>query len=75
MGAADKALVANGSYTAWNFQQLYYVASRTGATTVFNELKTRLNVPANIGSAGMTLGEMNVNRTTDGGTILPGSPL
>lgn len=74
MGAADKALVANGRYTAWNFQQLYYISSRTGAATLFNELKTRLNDATIIGSAGMPLGEMLVNRTVDGGTILPGAP-
>jgi len=75
ISAADKALVAEGKYTAWNFQQLYYVSSRTGATTVYNTLKDYLNNTTNIGSAGLTLGEMHVNRTTDGGTILPGAPL
>ena len=74
MGAADKALVANGQYTAWNFQQLYYINSTSGASTVFTDLKSRLNSASVIGSAGMALGEMNVNRTVDGGTILPGAP-
>ena len=74
MGAADKALVANGQYTAWNFQQLYYINGTSGASTVFTDLKSRLNSASVIGSAGMALGEMNVNRTVDGGTILPGAP-
>jgi hypothetical protein len=74
MGAADKALVANGQYTAWNFQQLYYINGTSGASTVFTDLKSRLNSASVIGTAGMALGEMNVNRTVDGGTILPGAP-
>lgn len=74
MGAADKALVANGQYTAWNFQQLYYIAATSGASTVFSDIKSRLNSASVIGSAGIPLGEMLVNRTVDGGTILPGAP-
>jgi hypothetical protein len=66
--------VANGQYTAWNFQQLYYINGTSGASTVFTDLKSRLNSASVIGSAGMALGEMNVNRTVDGGTILPGAP-
>jgi hypothetical protein len=70
----DLAKVANGVYTPWNFQQLYYVASRDGAATVFNELKTRLNSASVIGRAGLPIGSMNVNRTIDGGVITPGAP-
>jgi len=73
--SADLAKIANGSYTPWNFQQLYYVSTRAGATTVFNELKTRLNDANVIGRAGIPIGSMNVNRTVDGGTITPGAPL
>ena len=74
ISAADTAKVANGAYTAWNFQQLYYVATRTGAATVFGELDTRLDNATIIGSAGIPIGSMNVNRTADGGVILPGAP-
>jgi hypothetical protein len=74
MGAADKALVSTGRYTAWNFQQLYYISATSGATAVFNQLKSGLNSASVIGSAGMPLSEMAVNRTVDGGTILPGAP-
>lgn len=74
INAADKALVANGLYTAWNFQQLYYLSSQSGASTVFNELKSRLNQDSIIGSAGIKMLDMQVNRTVDGGTILPGAP-
>lgn len=74
VSGTDLEKVTNGAYTAWNFQQLYYVSSRTGTATVFNDLKTRLNNQTLIGSAGVALGSMNVNRTSDGGTILPGAP-
>jgi hypothetical protein len=74
MSDADKALVANGQYTAWNFQQLYYISSTTGASTVYADIKTRLNSASVIGTAGMPIGDMLVNRTVDGGTILPGAP-
>lgn len=74
ISATDRALVTNGSYTAWNFQQLYYNNATSGASTVFNDIKTRLNSASVIGTAGMALGEMQVNRTVDGGTILPGAP-
>lgn len=73
--AEDLAKVANGAYTAWNFQQLYYVSSRSGASTVFNELRDRLNNASVIGRAGVPIGAMNVNRTVDGGVITPGAPL
>ena len=74
IGAADIAKVANGAYTAWNFQQLYYVSTRPGASTVFSELETRLDNASIIGTAGIPIGAMNVNRATDGGVILPGAP-
>jgi len=74
MSVADRALVAEGKYTPWNFQQLYYVASRTGAAAAFTEIKSRLNDETLIGKAGMPIGQMHVNRTTDGGIINPGAP-
>jgi hypothetical protein len=72
----DLAKVANGTYTAWNFQQLYYIASRAGASAVFNSIESQLDSvsPNVIGTAGLRTGLMNVNRTVDGGVILPGAP-
>lgn len=67
----DLAKVATGAYTAWNFQQLYYVSTRPGATKIFTELATRLNDPAVIGTAGLPISAMKVDRTVDGGVILP----
>lgn len=69
----DLAKVSNGTYTAWNFQQLYYIASRPGAPAVFSSIESQLNsvTPNVIGTAGLRTGLMNVNRTVDGGVILP----
>jgi hypothetical protein len=72
MGAADRALIANGKYAAWSYQQLLHLGT-TATTTVFNDLKSRMNSPAVIGSAGMALNEMNVSRVADGGVIQPGA--
>jgi hypothetical protein len=76
LSAADKALIASGQYTAWSFQQLYYTgaaATSNPNNVVFSNLKAALNNSATIGSAGLALGEMRVNRSSDGGTIVPNS--
>lgn len=71
--AADKEKVTSGAYTAWSYQQLYLRAGLSSGDefTVANALKTNLNVPANLGSAGITIGEMVAGRETDGGTVSP----
>lgn len=76
INAADKALVSSGQYSAWSFQQLYFTGANNNTNNnwkVFQELKTRLNNPSVIGSAGLALSEMRVNRASDGGTIVPNS--
>ena len=76
LSAADKALIASGQYAAWSFQQLYYTgaaATSNPNNVVFNNLKAALNNASTIGSAGLALGEMRVNRSSDGGTIVPNS--
>lgn len=73
LAAADKAKVANGQYTAWSYQQLYYTPGNTAAATIFTDLKGRLNNAAVIGSAGMPLSEMKVQRSVDGGNVVPGA--
>ena len=72
---ADKAKVAEGAYTAWGFQQMYQrnaitpAQTLTDTTAVYNGIKGA--IPANLGSAGMTLAEMHVGRPADGGTVAP----
>ena len=76
ISAADKSLVSSGQYAAWSFQQLYFTGANNNSNNnwkVFQELKTRLNDSTVIGSAGLALNEMRVNRSSDGGTIIPGS--
>jgi hypothetical protein len=69
--AADKAKVTNGAYTAWGYQQMY---ARNGSydgntKTVYDGIKA--SIPANIGSAGIPVGDMAVSRSSDGGVVAP----
>jgi hypothetical protein len=68
---ADKAKIANGSYTAWSYQNMYRRNDITSgdALTVYTAIKAA--IPANIGSAGMRLDELSVGREVDGGTVAP----
>jgi hypothetical protein len=69
--AADKAKVTNGAYTAWGYQQMYARnGSYSGNTkTVYDGIKA--SIPANIGSAGIPVGDMAVSRPSDGGVVAP----
>lgn len=69
--AADKAKVTEGAYTAWGFQQMYCRNDiYTGDTKlVYDGIKAA--IPANLGSAGVALGDMHVGRPVDGGTVAP----
>ncbi len=72
LSTADIGLVANGSYSAWSYENLFHLGTGNGPA-VFSQLKTLLNNQTLIGSAGVALGNMNVNRSEDGGIILPGA--
>ena len=70
--SADKAKIALGKYSAWSFENLFYVgtlATGSAKKTVYNKLVSV--IPGNIGSAGVALTDMTVTRTTDGGIIAP----
>lgn len=74
LSTADRDKVAEGQYSAWNFQQLYYSGSlSTDENTVYNAIKT--GIPTTLVSAGrlpgIPLGEMNVSRPDDGAPIAP----
>ena len=72
MSAADKSKIALGKYSAWSFEQLFYVgtaATGTPKKVVYDKLKSL--IPSNLSGAGVSLAEMSVTRTTDGGTIAP----
>jgi hypothetical protein len=70
LNAADKLKIALGKYSAWSFEQLFYVGTLTGARkTVYDKLVAV--IPANLGTAGCSMAEMQVVRATDGGVIAP----
>jgi len=69
---ADRDKIRTGKYSAWSFEQLFYVgtlASGSAKKAVYDKLVA--NIPGNLGSAGVAISTMRVTRTTDGGTILP----
>ena len=70
--SADKAKIALGKYSAWSFENLFYVGTLTTGTpkkAVYDKLVSV--IPANIGTAGVALTDLTVTRTTDGGVIAP----
>ena len=73
LSTADRDKIKNGVYTAWNYQNLYH-RSKVGDLITAQETAFRAslvaNIPANIGSAGLTLTEMNtVSRANDGSPV------
>jgi len=73
LDATDKLKVAHGQYTLWSNEYLYYRSSGLNAdeTALVTALET--NVPANIGGNGLTLTEMKVSRSADGGSLTIGN--
>jgi hypothetical protein len=70
LNAADKNKIALGKYSGWSFEQLFYVGTLSGARkTVYDKLVSV--IPANLGTAGCSMAEMQVIRPTDGGVIAP----
>jgi hypothetical protein len=70
---ADKGKIYNGSYTGWGYERLYRRNDATSGdiVTVYTDIKNALLVPANLGSAGLVIGDMHVSRSVDGGTVAP----
>ena len=69
---ADKDKIRTGKYSAWSFENLFYVgtlASGSAKKAVYDKLVA--NIPSNLGTAGVAISTMSVTRTTDGGTIMP----
>lgn len=63
--------VKNGKYTLWGYQQLYMGNSPSTEETTF-DTTLRATVPGNMGTAGIPIPSMNVQRTGgDGGPIFP----
>jgi hypothetical protein len=69
----SEANVKNGAYTLWGYQQLYQGVSATSVENTF-DAALRAAVPANMGTAGIPIPDMNVTRFGgDGGVVLPNS--
>jgi hypothetical protein len=70
LSTADKAKIANGSYTAWGWERMFRKNSASAdVQTAYNEIKG--SIAANIGSAGMATSAIFVSRATDGGLVAP----
>jgi hypothetical protein len=68
--AFSDAAIQNGQYTMWGYEHLYSVTGLSSAeNTWLTAFKTILE--ANLGTAGLTYGSMNVNRSEDGGVVGP----
>jgi hypothetical protein len=70
MTAADKSKVYEGTYSAWNFQQLYRKTTAS-AETIALYASIAGAIPTNLGSAGLTTTAMQCARSNDGGIINP----
>jgi len=76
LNAADRNKIAKGLYTFWSYENLYYrpeVLDSPITSAFISALEA--NVPNFIGGNGVTLAEMRVNRSVDGGPIAPRSNL
>ena len=70
VSATDKAKITNGAYTAWGYENMYmrndgYSGDKKA---VYDALKGNLVLS---GNAGIALGDMQVFRSVDGGTVAP----
>lgn len=63
--------VKNGSYSLWGYQQFYMAPDFTAGELAF-DTALRTIIPANMGTAGIPIPDMNVDRVGgDGGIIQP----
>ena len=72
LSATDLAKITEGQYTAWTFQNLYYVGTlSTDENAVYTAVKT--GIPASLVAAGyvpgVPVGIMNVDRSDDGAPV------
>lgn len=70
LSTTDKEKCYNGTYSPWNFQQMYYRFGSSAETiTLYNLIFAA--VPNNLGAAGLKTSDFNVGRADDGGTMNP----
>jgi hypothetical protein len=70
LSSTDKEKCYNGTYSPWNFQQMYYRFGSSAETIALYNL-IFASVPNNLGAAGLKSGDFNVGRANDGGTMNP----
>jgi hypothetical protein len=71
LSSADKAKVTEGAYTAWGYQQMYARQGTYTGNTKFVYDGIKASIPANIGTAGIPVGDMKAGRPDDGATVQP----
>lgn len=71
LSAGDIAKITEGAYTFWSYQHLIYNTTNDtpGTAEVLAELTAQ--IPNNLGTAGIDIGLMNVQRNDDGATVAP----
>lgn len=69
LSGPDKQKIQNGQYTLWSFQQLVHSDDAdANEINIYNKIIT--NIPANIGTLGLTMTEMaGVTRDNDGAVV------
>lgn len=71
MSTEGRNKVINGAYSAWNFVQFYYVEGASqDVIDTFEAIKANIE-NGDLGVAGIPVGDFNVGRAEDGGTINP----
>jgi hypothetical protein len=70
LSSGDVAKITNGAYTHWSYEHLFSTTTLTPAEDTFYTTLLA-NITANLGSAGIDVGLMNVSRSEDGGLVGP----
>ncbi len=78
MTADDLEKVTDGAYTAWGNQQFYGANNASNDVSLnadkvefFTQITAPTGIEANLGTAGVPSGDMNVFRSVDGGVVAP----
>jgi hypothetical protein len=72
LSASDIEKIAYGAYTLWSYQQFYKRTDVAGdSLTVYNAIKAGIPAAITSTSSGLTMDDMQVGRSVDGGTVAP----
>lgn len=70
LSAADINKITSGAYTHWSYEHLFSLSTLSTDEGTFKAALLGA-IPANLGSAGIDAGLMNVSRSEDGGLVGP----